>query len=245
VKCLSVVLVLLLSPAAWGQGVQFKPAEAKVPAGRLASVEIEFDGEDVQFAAPPELDAFREYDPDPKKVKLRLLGQEPGTYRILAVTTKGKKLSPFATFVFVVEGAKPKPGPVPPPVPDPKPDPHPEPPLPPSPVKVEGVSLMIVYEKAAEHTYTPGQLDMIYSPKFRDALDAACPKGPDGVPSYRIWPATVEAKNAPQWARWAYARGKAAGAPWIGVYGTGRWVESRLPERLEEGLALLAKVKAP
>lgn len=129
------------------------------------------------------------------------------------------------------------------PTPDPKPDPTPDPKPDPSPVKVDGPSVLILYDKAAESSYTAGQLDLIYSPKFREALDGFCMKGPDGVKAYRIWPVTVDAKNSASWAKDAFARGKAAGPPWIGVYDKGRWVESRLPDHLEDGLALLAKVR--
>ncbi len=90
------------------------PGKIQVDAGRLARVPITYDGDDVKWTTPEELDVFREYDPDPKKVVLRLIGYNAGTYHVHAVTCRGGKLSEFATCVVTVG----TPGPPPPPPPD-------------------------------------------------------------------------------------------------------------------------------
>jgi hypothetical protein len=111
--------LLLLAGSAAGQKVTL-PAEVRTEAGRLASVAISYDGDDVKYTVPPELDAFREYDPDERVIRLRVIGYKDGEHRIVAVTCKDKKLSEFAVCVVKV-------GKAPPPGPDPEPEPDPEP----------------------------------------------------------------------------------------------------------------------
>lgn len=100
------VSLLLFASTAFGQTVKLPP-EVKVPVGRLATVTVEYDGDAVKWDVPPELDCFREYDEDAKKVRLRLIGYAPGTYRLLAVAAKGGKLSDFAVCNIVVGDPKP------------------------------------------------------------------------------------------------------------------------------------------
>lgn len=115
-------LLLLLLPATLrAQSVKL-PAEVKIAPGRLAAVKVEWDGDDVRWDVPEGLDCFREYDPDPRVVRLRMIGYTPGRYRLLAVAGKGGKLSEFGACVVVV-GDAPPPGPGPlPPGPGPTPD---------------------------------------------------------------------------------------------------------------------------
>lgn len=102
------------------------PTEVKVAPGRLAAINIEWDGDSVQWTQPAELDVFREYTPDPKVVRLRVIGYKAGRYEFFAVTAKAEdgvaKLSEFAKCVVVV-GSPPDPGPDPDPDPDPIPIP--------------------------------------------------------------------------------------------------------------------------
>ena len=115
----SLLLALLLATPAPGQSVKLPP-EIKVKAGRLAAITVEWSGDDVAWTAAPQLDVFREYDPDPKIVRLRVIGYENGTFPLTAVVCKDKKLSPFALCNVVVGEAPPvPPGPVPPVPPEP------------------------------------------------------------------------------------------------------------------------------
>lgn len=120
------LLLTLCGAPAFAQSVKL-PAEVRVQPGRLAPVRIEFDGDDVRWDTPPELDVFREYSPDPKDVRLRVQGWTKGAYRVVAVSCKGGKLSEFAACVVIVgDGVPPvPPGPNPPPTP---PTPTPVPP---------------------------------------------------------------------------------------------------------------------
>lgn len=104
---LSVVLWLLTIPVA-AQTVTM-PQSVPVAVGRLAAVEMSFDGTDFRYSVPPELDAFREFTTDPKAVRLRVIGYTPGMFRIVAVTCKDDKLSEFASCVVIV-GQTPQPG---------------------------------------------------------------------------------------------------------------------------------------
>jgi len=103
-----VCLLLLFAAPAWGQKVTLPP-EVKVQPGRLAAVTVEWEGDDLKYVTPPELDVFREFDPDVKKVRLRLIGYAAGKYTIVAVAAKSDplvankaRLSEFATCIVVV-----------------------------------------------------------------------------------------------------------------------------------------------
>ena len=116
---LFVGLLLLFSgesTAVQGQTVTL-PKEVKVDVGRLASVVLEYDGDDLKYVVSPDLDCFIEgsIKPDPasKKVKLRLQGFIPGKFPIVAVSCKDMKLSEFAICIVIVEGTPPKPNPDP------------------------------------------------------------------------------------------------------------------------------------
>ncbi len=105
----------LLPSFATAQTVKM-PERVAVGVGRLAAIKIEFDGDDVRWTVPPTIDAFREYDPDPRVVRLRLIAYNAGTYELKAITCKDKKLSEFAVCAVLV-GEVPVPPP-PPPTPD-------------------------------------------------------------------------------------------------------------------------------
>lgn len=106
---------------AFGQTVSL-PEKVEVNPGRLASIIIRWDGDDLRWICSPEIDVFREYDPDPKVVRLRMIGYEEGSFKLVAITCKENKLSEFASCVIIVGKPGPGPGPNPPPPPPPSPD---------------------------------------------------------------------------------------------------------------------------
>jgi hypothetical protein len=125
-RFLSAIAVLFSCSAGFSQTVKL-PETVKVLPGRLASVKIEYDGDDVKWVVDKQLDIFREFTTDPKQILLRLQGFERGTYQVIAVACKAGKLSDFA--VCLVTVGEPTP-PVPPTPPTP---PGPTPPVPPTP----------------------------------------------------------------------------------------------------------------
>jgi hypothetical protein len=119
------VLVLLI--AATCQAQTRGPAEINVPVGRLASIPITLDADESDYVIlGANIDGLREYDPDPKKLRLRVIGYEPGVAFVVVSSQKGGKLQGLFT-VRVVVGAGP--GPVPP-----GPVPVPPAPIPPGPL---------------------------------------------------------------------------------------------------------------
>ena len=68
------------------------PSEVKVAAGRLTAVKVEWEGDDVWRDVPPDLDHFREYDPDPTMVRICLIRYAPAKYWRPAVPCKGGEL---------------------------------------------------------------------------------------------------------------------------------------------------------
>jgi len=112
------LIVLLCSPN-WASGQAVKaPEKVEVPVGRLASITVQWEGDDFKYVTDLGLDVFREYDPDPKIVKLRCIGYTPGETMIHCIACKGGKLSEFGTCKVVVTGRAPDPTPDPV-VPDP------------------------------------------------------------------------------------------------------------------------------
>lgn len=119
-RYLCLLITILLYPAmSLGQSVKL-PVSIDVESRRLAAVKVEWDGDDLKYTAPPQLDVIREYDPDPKVVRLRVIGYIKGSYELKAIACKGGKLSDFATCVVNVDSPQPGPGPTPPvpPTPD-------------------------------------------------------------------------------------------------------------------------------
>lgn len=121
-KTLSAVVVLLLLAA--HSAAQIKgPQEVTVAVGRLASVPLAVDGDESDYQVlGSDVDAFREYTPDPKQIRLRLIGYAPGTSYVVVASTKGGKLQPLFTVKVTVTGSGPTP-------PGPGPTPDPVPPL--------------------------------------------------------------------------------------------------------------------
>ncbi len=112
------------------------PAEIKITPGRLASLVIESNGKVTKFGClSPEVDVFREYDPEANKIRVRVIAYTPGKYAIFAYTAIGDLPSEPAVCWLTV-------GDPPPPVP-PVP---PTPPVPPVPTDPLTVSLQAAYK---------------------------------------------------------------------------------------------------
>lgn len=111
--------ILLALPAA----AQVKgPQDITVQVGRLASVPLTVDGDESDYQVlGDQVDAFREYSPDPKQIRLRLIGYAPGTSYVVVSSQKAGKLQPMFTVKVTVVGAAPVPPPVPPTPPGPGP----------------------------------------------------------------------------------------------------------------------------
>ena len=93
------------------------PAEVKIPPGRLASIVIESNGKLTKFGClSPEVDIFREYDPDAGKIRVRVIAYTPGKYAIYAYTAQGDVPSDM-TVCWLTVGEPDKPVPPVPPVP--------------------------------------------------------------------------------------------------------------------------------
>lgn len=127
-------LLSLLAGQSVAQTVSM-PESIKVEKGRLGSVRIQYDGEDVRWFVSPELDVFREYSVDARDVRLRVQGFKDGKYQVMAVTCKAGKLSDlYVCWVLLGDQAPPTPTPGPPdPKPPTPPDPKPPDPKPPAP----------------------------------------------------------------------------------------------------------------
>jgi hypothetical protein len=119
------------------------PAELNVPVGRLAALPLTVEGGEHEYVILGDaLDGLREYDPDPKKLKLRVIGYTPGVAYVVVSSTKGGKLQPIFVCKVTVGGVEPGPQP------GPKPPPDPKPPDPPAPTGV--VKYVVVVEETGQ-----------------------------------------------------------------------------------------------
>ncbi len=93
-RFLSLMVLFLFSGISFGQTVTIEDKVVTQP-GRLASVTIKSDGKATSYVVLPSenLDIFREYDPDPTVIKLRLLSYANGTFYIVANTTLNDKIA--------------------------------------------------------------------------------------------------------------------------------------------------------
>lgn len=108
----SLILSVIVATFSFGQTVTL-PAKVEVEPGRLAAVKVQWDGDDIRWIVSPELDVFREYDPNPEVIRLRVQGFTEGKFKIIAITCKDKKLSEFAACEVIVGKPGPEPGPNP------------------------------------------------------------------------------------------------------------------------------------
>lgn len=243
------LLCLLLCCPAWCYGQTVKmPAEVKIGVGRMASVTVEHDGEEVRWTQPEEMDVFREYDPDPRKIRLRMIGYTAGRYRVYAVCSgKTGKLSDFAVCTVIVG----EPGPVPP-IPVPVPPVPPVPPIPPvpppspSPIPAAGLRVLIIEETKDRGKLTPGQFAAIFNQPFRDLLSAKCVKdaeNPNGA--FRIWDKDINAIADSKLWQDAMKRPRTM-LPWIIISNPAKGgYEGPLPTRLEDTISLLNSYIGP
>lgn len=154
------LLVIALAAPAWGQSVTL-PTTVLAERGRLVRVALTYDGDDVAWRADPRLDAFREYDPDPKQVKLVILAPPnlpDGVYELLANAAKGGNLSDFGVCRVVVGQ--------PPPVPPGPQPPGPQPPQPPPPGPADPLVAEVraaLAAESAEDKAKAGQLAAYYA----------------------------------------------------------------------------------
>lgn len=221
------ISTLTASSTAWSQSVKL-PETVKVPAGRLAAIKVEWEGSDCRWAVPSALDVFREYDPDPKVIRLRVIGYEDGEHRIIAVACKDGKLSEFATCVVMV-GKAPKPEP-----PGPKPDPS----LP-APIPVAGFRVLIVCESSEQIKLSKGQLSVMYGEAAREWMVSKAAKV-NGSPEVRIYDKDINLAGESKLWKDALARPR-TGVPWLLVSnGTTGW-EGVMPESLPDIMAIMQK----
>lgn len=177
---LSVLLWLLTIPVA-AQTVTM-PQSVLAVRGRTVQVEITYDGDDLKWSTPAELDVFREWSADDKVVALRVLVPEitpSGNYQIVAVTTKvvdGKaRLSKFQTCLVNVGGVLP-PVTIPPTTPNvPATPTTPTVPAPTTPA----TSAIWVYEKS-QHTLPPPVLYALNRLNRERNIDATLYEQPEG-----------------------------------------------------------------
>ena len=226
-----------LPAAARAQSVEL-PKTLSVEAGRLGAVAVKYDGDDVKYAVDPQLDAFREYDPDPKVIRLRVQGFREGTYRVIAVAAKGGRLSDFA--VCTVTVGKPVP-PTPPQPPTPPVPPTPPAPPEPAPIPAEGFRVLTVVETGELSKLAGGQHAALYSKEVRDYLNSRCVVGPDGkTKEWRIW--DQHADPSAEQAHWREAMKRPRQSlPWVLVSDGKRGYEGPLPATPEAFLELLKR----
>lgn len=136
-------LILWGSAVATGQVVKL-PEKVETQVGRLAAISIDSDGKTTNWVVVPpgNIDIFREYDPDPKVIRLRLIAYQNGLYSLVAWTAKGDVPSKAANAVcpIIVGGVPPTP-PVPP---------NPVPPIPPAPDSTLLKDLRVAYAKESD-----------------------------------------------------------------------------------------------
>lgn len=135
----------------------------------------------------------------------------------------------------------PGPGPLPP---GPNPPKPPEPPGP-SPIPLDGLRVMIVYEKADLTKLPPAQLQVMYSKEIWDFLERECAIGSDGkTREFRIWDKDTETSGAEKHWQEAMKRDRKS-LPWLLVSNPrkGGGYEGPLPASVEEMKAVLSKFK--
>jgi hypothetical protein len=83
------------------------PEKIELTKNKLSDpIVIEWEGDDFKYSSSSSIKVFREYDPDPKRVVLRVIGYDDGqgaVYAVSALAKDGKaKLSDFKKLVVVV-----------------------------------------------------------------------------------------------------------------------------------------------
>jgi hypothetical protein len=164
----------------------------------------------------------------------------PGSFRVRAAAAKvvnGKAvLSPFSECTVVVGTPAPPVPPVPPTPPVP-----PVPPPSPAPIPADGLHVLIVYDDVNKTKMPAAQLNVLYSVKIRDYLDAKAPLGPDGkTHEWRIWDKGIDGSADSK--LWGDAMKRPRSShPWIVVSDGKTGYEGSLPANVDDTLALLKK----
>lgn len=134
------------------------PPSIKTRADKLTAVTIKNVPPKVAWTFLPSdgVDVFREFDPDPKTIKLRFMTDTPGTYYLIVSSANGEVKQQVC--VISVEGPRP-----PPPIPPdpPKPDPIPPP-------KSDTLSIVVVWESESS---TPAIAGVIKDLAFWRSLE--------------------------------------------------------------------------
>lgn len=221
------------------------PTELQVSRGRLAQVVIESKGAETSWTIiPPKLDAFREYDPDPKTIKLRVLAYTDGEFYLVASTAVGNKVTQAVCRVVVGTPPVPvPPGPDPgPSPPDPGPKPDPTPPAP-APIPTAGLRVLIVEETANRGQLPPGQADVMFARgpgSLWEFMRAKGAKDAAGNPELRVFDKDRNlSADPPHWQE-AMKRPRTS-LPWLLVSNGKAGYEGPLPRTTEEVLAIVRK----
>jgi hypothetical protein len=114
----SILLLLILASPVAAQ--MPGPGDVTVPVGRLAYVPVTVDADEADYLIlGADCDGLREYDPDPKRLRLRVIGYSPGVAFVVVTAQKGGKLLPPTVVKVTFQGATPPPVPPVPPGPTP------------------------------------------------------------------------------------------------------------------------------
>ncbi len=211
------------------------PKEVKVAVGRMASVPITSTGKDTKWTADADLDIFREYDPNPAVIRLRLIAYKEGTFRLVAWTCAGDVLSEPAVCTIQVGEVPPGPGPGPDPGPGPGPDPFG------TRGGAGGLKVLILLETADLSKLPKDQVLALTAADIRGYLNAKCVPDADGkTKAWRIWDKDVDPAN--ESAMWQKVTKRPHPTlPWIVVSNGKTWYEGALPASKDAVLTLLQK----
>lgn len=107
-KFLASLMIFVLSGIGLSQSITMED-KVTTPSGKLATIVIKNDGEDVTWTIVPPIngEVIREYDADVSLIKLRLLGYSNGTYYVVVSSTKNKKVTQKTCTVIVGDGPAP------------------------------------------------------------------------------------------------------------------------------------------
>ena len=123
------------------------------------------------------------------------------------------------------------------PTPDPEPDdpPKPDPDNPPL-IKVEGLTIGVVYDARNLQVLKPAQREILYSPAVRQWLNAHCHKV-DNLPQWRF----IEDTARPTGVWGEILASPRTSTPWIIIVSPSCWYSGPAPETVDEALRLLGE----
>lgn len=216
------------------------PTDITVPVGRLGLVVVDSGGKPVAYEVVGDnLDCFREYDPDPNKIRLRLVGYSTGTAYIVVGVAQDKS-APLLANCKVTIGNPPVP-PVPPVPPTPPVPPVPPVPPTPPPIPTVGFRVLILYDSTKLAQMPAAQQNILFSRTFRDLLNSTCVAGTDGkTKEWRIWPVDTDASGESTVWQDALKRPHTS-LPWILLSDGKTGYEGPLPANITDATALVKK----